>query len=134
VGEDGPTHQPIEHLASFRAMPNILTFRPCDVVETAESWALAINQNNRPSVLALSRQNLPLLRETAKENLTSKGAYIIKGDAKKRQVTLIASGSEVSLAVSVYEELQREKINAVVVSMPCQELFDEQDLPIKMMF
>lgn len=127
VGEDGPTHQPIEHLASFRAMPNILTFRPCDVVETAESWALAINQNNRPSVLALSRQNLPLLRESAKENLTSKGAYIIKGDTKKRQVTLIASGSEVSLAVSVYEELQREKINAVVVSMPCQELFDEQD-------
>ena len=71
VGEDGPTHQPIEHLASFRAMPNMLTFRPCDVVETAEAWQLAIEQTNTPSILALSRQNLPLLREDCKENKTS---------------------------------------------------------------
>ncbi|MBR2033985.1 MAG: transketolase, partial [Alphaproteobacteria bacterium] len=83
VGEDGPTHQPIEHLASYRCMPNMLTFRPCDVVETAEAWQLAIESENVPSLLALTRQNLPLLRQSSKENLTAKGGYILAGDAKK---------------------------------------------------
>ncbi|MBR4106561.1 MAG: transketolase [Alphaproteobacteria bacterium] len=126
VGEDGPTHQPIEHLASLRAMPNLLTFRPCDVVEVAEAWELALSQNSRPSALALSRQNLPTLRENIKENLTAKGAYIIKGSSSNRQATLIATGSEVSLAVVAHDELKSQGIETVVVSMPCQELFDEQ--------
>lgn len=126
VGEDGPTHQPIEHLASLRAMPNLLTFRPCDVIEAAEAWELALTQDNRPSALALSRQNLPTLREDSKENLTAKGAYIIKGSSSKRQATLIATGSEVSLAVAAHNELKSQGIETVVVSMPCQELFDEQ--------
>lgn len=126
VGEDGPTHQPIEHLASLRAMPNLLTFRPCDVIETAEAWEVAITQPARPSVLALSRQNLPTLRIDAKENQTAKGAYIIKGSSSKRQATLIATGSEVSLAVAAHDELKSQGIETVVVSMPCQELFDEQ--------
>jgi transketolase len=128
VGEDGPTHQPIEHLASFRAMPNILTFRPCDVVETAEAWALAIEQTNRPSILALSRQNLPLLRHEAERNLTAKGAYIIAGDSQKRQATLIATGSEVGLAIEAQRQLAAEGIEVAVVSMPCCELFDAQDI------
>ncbi len=128
VGEDGPTHQPIEHLASFRAMPNMLTFRPCDVVETAEAWALAIEQEHTPSILALSRQNLPLLRQESKENLSAKGAYILAGDAKKRQATLIATGSEVGLAVEAFNKLKAEGIEVAVVSMPCAELFDAQDI------
>ena len=128
VGEDGPTHQPIEQLASFRAMPNILTFRPCDVVETAEAWALAIEQTSTPSILALSRQTLPALREEAKHNLSARGAYIIAGDAKKRQATLIATGSEVGLAVEARNKLKEDGIEVAVVSMPCAELFDKQDI------
>lgn len=128
VGEDGPTHQPIEHLASYRAMPNINVFRPCDVVETAEAWRLALTDEHTPGILALSRQNLPLLREDYKENLTAKGAYIIRGDAKKRQATLIATGSEVSLAVEAAEALEKEGISTAVVSMPCMELFDAQPI------
>lgn len=128
VGEDGPTHQPIEQLASFRAMPNILTFRPCDLVETAEAWALAIEQQNTPSILALSRQNLPLLRQDSKLNLSARGAYIIAGDAAKRLATLIATGSEVGLAVEAHNKLKEEGIETAVVSMPCAELFDAQDI------
>ncbi len=128
VGEDGPTHQPIEHLASYRAMPNINVFRPCDVVETAEAWRLALENENTPSILALSRQNLPMLRTDAKENLSAKGAYIISGDAKKRKATLIATGSEVSLAVEAQQKLAEEGVNVAVVSMPCAELFDKQDI------
>lgn len=128
VGEDGPTHQPIEQLASFRAMPNILTFRPCDVVETAEAWALAIEQTSTPSILALSRQTLPALREETKHNLSARGAYIIAGDAKKRQATLIATGSEVGLAVEARNKLKEDGIEVAVVSMPCAELFDKQDI------
>lgn len=128
VGEDGPTHQPIEQLASFRAMPNILTFRPCDVVETAEAWALAIEQTSTPSILALSRQTLPALREETKLNLSARGAYIIVGDAKKRQATLIATGSEVGLAVEARNKLKEDGIEVAVVSMPCAELFDKQDI------
>lgn len=128
VGEDGPTHQPIEHLASYRAMPNILTFRPCDVVETAEAWQLAITTDNKPSMLVLSRQNLPLLRTSATENLTAKGGYVIAGDDKDRQATIIATGSEVSLAVEAMEKLRQEGIKTAVVSMPCTELFDAQPI------
>ena len=128
VGEDGPTHQPIEHLASFRAMPNMLTFRPCDIIETAEAWELAITQSQTPSILALSRQNLPLLRQDAKENKSAKGGYIIAGDINKRQATIIATGSEVSLAVDAYNKLKEEGVNVAVVSMPCTELFDSQDI------
>ena len=128
VGEDGPTHQPIEHLASFRAMPNVLTFRPCDVVETAEAWKLAVEQTTTPCILALSRQNLPAIRTETKENMSARGAYVIAGDLKKRQATLIATGSEVSLAIEAHKKLKEEGIETVVVSMPCAELFDKQDI------
>lgn len=126
VGEDGPTHQPIEHLASYRAMPNILTFRPCDVVETAEAWQIAITESKRPSLLALSRQNLPLLRTSAKQNLTAKGAYVISSEKNKRHATIIATGSEVSAAIEAQKMLQEKGIDVAVVSMPCMELFEEQ--------
>ncbi len=129
VGEDGPTHQPIEHLASFRAMPNVLMFRPCDVIETAEAWQLALENEDSPSLLALTRQNLPLLRKQCKDNLSARGAYVIS-DVKKgksRQATLIATGSEVSLAITAQEELRKKGIEVAVVSMPCSALFDRQD-------
>lgn len=126
VGEDGPTHQPVEHLASYRCMPNLLTFRPCDVVETAEAWQLSLESGNTPSLLALSRQNLPLLRQSSAQNLSAKGGYIIRGNAQNRQATLIATGSEVSLAVEARARLKEEGIEVAVVSMPCTELFDAQ--------
>ncbi len=130
VGEDGPTHQPIEHLASYRAMPNILTFRPCDVVETAEAWEIAITCENLPSILALTRQGLPLLRKDAKDNLTAKGGYVISdvAEGKLRQATIIATGSEVSLAVQAQQMLREKNIEVAVVSMPCTELFDKQPI------
>ena len=126
VGEDGPTHQPIEHLASYRAMPGILTFRPCDVAETAEAWQIALESEHTPSLLALSRQNLPLLRTSAAENQTAKGAYFIAGADKERRLTILATGSEVSLAVEAMTKLAEQGIKAAVVSMPCWELFDRQ--------
>ena len=128
VGEDGPTHQPVEHLASYRAMPNILTFRPCDVVETAEAWQTALTEERRPSILALSRQGLPLLRTSADKNLTAKGAYVISPAVGTRQATVIATGSEVSIAVEAQKLLAGEGIDIAVVSMPCMELFEEQSL------
>lgn len=128
VGEDGPTHQPIEHLASYRAMPNINVFRPCDVVETAEAWRLAIENEHTPSILALSRQGLPMLRTSAKENLTAKGGYVISPCKGKAKATLIATGSEVSLAVEAQTALREEGIEVAVVSMPCTELFDAQPI------
>lgn len=127
VGEDGPTHQPIEHLASYRAMPNIFTFRPCDVVETAEAYEVALTSEKTPSVLALSRQGLPLLRVSAKENLTKKGGYVIKDCDGLRQATIVATGSEVALAVEAQEKLKQKGVRVAVVSMPCMELFDKQD-------
>lgn len=131
VGEDGPTHQPIEHLASYRCMPGILTFRPCDVVETAEAWQLALENERQPSILALTRQGLPLLRKSAQENLTAKGGYIMAGDAQKRQATIIATGSEVSMAMEARAKLAEEGIDVTVVSMPCCELFDAQPEPYR---
>lgn len=128
VGEDGPTHQPIEHLASYRCMPNILTFRPCDVVETAEAWQIALETEDKPSLLALTRQGLPLLRTSAEVNLSAKGGYVIAGEDKKRQATIIATGSEVSLAVEAMNKLAEEGIKVAVVSMPCTELFDTQPI------
>ena len=128
VGEDGPTHQPIEHLASYRAMPNILTFRPCDVVETAESWQIALTEEKRPSILALSRQNLPMLRVSSDKNMTSKGAYVISPEKEQRVATIIATGSEVSIAVDAQKLLLEKGIDVAVVSMPCMELFEEQSL------
>ena len=126
VGEDGPTHQPIEHLASYRAMPNINTFRPCDVVETAEAWQIALNNEKTPSILALSRQNVPTLRSSYTENLSSKGGYIISKNSDKPKATLIATGTEVALAIEAQTELKAEGIDVNVVSMPCCELFDIQ--------
>ncbi len=126
VGEDGPTHQPIEHVMSLRAIPGVLVFRPADAIETAESWALALKQANRPSVLALTRQNLPPLRDDA-EMKTARGAYRLRAAEAARQVVLVATGSEVALAVEVAAALEADGIGADVVSMPCAELFDEQD-------
>ena len=127
LGEDGPTHQPVEHLASLRAMPNLAVFRPCDTVETAEAWALAIGNDKGPSLLALSRQNLPQLRNDVSENLTAKGGYRLRAAVAARKVVIIGTGSEVELAMTVADGLEAQGIGADVISMPCTELFDAQD-------
>ena len=126
LGEDGPTHQPIEHLQSLRAMPNLLVMRPADAVETAECWALALAQDSRPSLLALTRQNLPPLRHDVTENLCAKGGYRLRGASAARKVVLVATGSEVSLALEVADKLEAAGHGADVVSMVSTELFDEQ--------
>lgn len=127
LGEDGPTHQPIEHLQSLRAMPNLLVMRPADAVETAECWPIALAQDDRPTLLALTRQNLPPLRHDVTENLCLKGAYRLRDAAAARRVVLVATGSEVSLALDVAERLEAAGQGADVVSMVSTELFDEQD-------
>jgi len=127
LGEDGPTHQPIEHLASLRAMPGVNVMRPADAVEVAECWKIAIESSNNPSVLALTRQKLPALRTTpADENLCARGGYVLI-ENEEAVVTLMATGSEVSLAVNVQKALTEQGIEARVVSLPCWELFDKQD-------
>jgi transketolase len=127
VGEDGPTHQPVEHLASLRAMPNLRVFRPADTVETAECWALALESKSAPSVLVLSRQKLPLLRSGAgNDNLCAAGGYVLAPADGRRQVSLIASGSEVAIAIEAQARLKADGIAAAVVSMPCWELFEAQ--------
>ncbi|MBV8061645.1 MAG: transketolase, partial [Alphaproteobacteria bacterium] len=130
LGEHGPTHQPVEHIAALRAIPNLLTFRPCDGVETAECWEAALLNKDRPSLIALSRQGLPTLRsrdgKACPDNLAAVGGYVLAGMDEKRDVTLLATGSEVSLAMQAREQLKAEGINAAVVSMPCFALFDEQ--------
>ena len=109
LGEDGPTHQPVEHLAALRAMPNLNVFRPCDAVEVAECWELALQARETPSVLALTRQGLPTLRtEHRAENACARGAYVIAGSGGERQATLLASGSEVSIAVEARALLKGE--------------------------
>ena len=110
-------------------MPNVLMFRPCDVVETAEAWQISVETENKPSLLALSRQNLPTLRKNSDENLSAKGGYIISdtSEGKVRQATIIATGSEVSIAVEAQAKLREQGIEVAVVSMPCTELFDAQD-------
>lgn len=128
LGEDGPTHQPVEHLASLRAIPNLLVMRPADLVETAECWGIAVAQPSRPSVLALSRQGLPALRLTdTGDNLCAKGGYVLSEADGERQATLLATGSEVSLALEAQAALKADGVAVAVVSMPCCELFDEQD-------
>jgi len=126
VGEDGPTHQPVEHLAALRAIPNLKVFRPADGVETAECWEIALKDSRRPSLIAFSRQDVPTLRtgHTA-ENLSAKGAYELLGDANAK-VTFLATGTEVSLAVEAHDKLAAEGIPSRVVSMPSWTLFEEQ--------
>ena len=126
LGEDGPTHQPVEHLAALRAMPNLLVIRPADAVETAEAWSVALSQKVAPSVLCLTRQGVPMLRvEHTDDNLVARGAYVLR-ETSRRDVTLLASGSEVWMAVDAAEQLDSYGVRAAVVSMPCWELFAMQ--------
>ena len=128
LGEDGPTHQPVEHLAISRATPNTLVFRPADLVETAECWEIALTQKATPSVLALSRQNLPAVRKThSTQNLSAKGAYVLAEASAKRRVILMATGSEVEIALKARDLLEAEGIGTRVVSVPSMELFAQQD-------
>lgn len=128
LGEDGPTHQPVEHVASLRIMPNVNVFRPADAVETAEAWEIAISDPSTPSVLALSRQGLPTVRtEHDEENRTKRGAYVLREAEGTRDVTLMASGSEVEIALTAADLLAAQGVRAAVVSVPCMELFEGQD-------
>jgi transketolase len=124
LGEDGPTHQPVEHLAALRAIPNLLVFRPCDAVETTECWQLALEADDRPSILALTRQNLPQLRNRLdEENVCARGAYEIAGPDGRSDVSIFATGSEVAIAVDGAKLLAQRGIAARVISVPCFELF-----------
>lgn len=127
LGEDGPTHQPIEHLATLRAIPNLHVFRPADAVEVAECWQLALSSQNCPSVLALTRQKLTLLRTDISQNFSAKGAYVLKEATGRREVTLLATGSEVEIAGHAQQILEEKGIPTAVISMPCWELFEKQD-------
>ena len=127
LGEDGPTHQPVEHLAALRAIPNLMVFRPCDAVETAECWELALRAKDRPSAMALTRQNLPQLRNRLDaDNICAQGAYEIAGPDGPASVSIFATGSEVSIAVDAAKKLAEKGVAARVVSVPCFELFFEQ--------
>ena len=132
LGEDGPTHQPIEQLAGLRAIPNLNVFRPADMNETLECWQVALKSKNTPSAIALSRQKLPYINPShTKENKSELGAYIINTTAQNNSVTLIASGSEVELALQAQKDLKEIDIDSKVVSMPCQELFNQQSISYK---
>ncbi len=127
LGEDGPTHQPIEHLAHLRAIPNLNVFRPADIIETLECWEIALKSSTNPSVIALSRQKIPFVTETlTNKNMSSLGGYELKKTNSNPEITLIASGSEVQIAIDALDKLKEANINSKVVSMPCQELFDKQ--------
>ena len=127
LGEDGPTHQPVEHLASLRAIPNLAVFRPADAIETAECWALALERADGPSVIALTRQGLPPVRtEHTEANLCAGGAYELSPATSHAEVTVIATGSETAIALEARSKLEEDGIPTRVVSMPCQELFDER--------
>ncbi|UFN51324.1 transketolase [Roseomonas sp. OT10] len=128
LGEDGPTHQPVETLASLRAIPNVFVFRPADALETAECWELAIRRADGPSVLALSRQPLPAVRSDAGENRSSRGGYVLAEASGERKATLVATGSEVHIALAAREALEAEGIPTALVSLPCWELFALQDV------
>ena len=136
VGEDGPTHQPIEHLSALRAIPNLNVYRPADAVETTECWELMIKQSNTPSVICLSRQNLPQLRNTINinntKNLVGFGAYILYQSKEANSISIFASGSELSIAMDVAKNLEKKEIGCKVISVPCQELFWQQDLEYQM--
>ncbi len=127
LGEDGPTHQPVEHIASLRAMPNLLVMRPADAMETAECWQIALEQKTRPSVIALSRQGTPALNNDGETNRSRRGAYILAEAEAPLQAVLIGTGTELALAMDAKAQLEAKGIGARVVSMPCAELFDEQD-------
>jgi len=128
LGEDGPTHQPIEHLESLRAIPNLNVFRPADINETIECWEIALKSKNNPSAIALSRQKLSYVSEhKSGENICSKGAYILKKTSDNVDVSLIASGSEVEIALEAQEKLKGSNINSKVISVPCYDLFDKQN-------
>ena len=132
LGEDGPTHQPVEHLAISRATPNTLVFRPADITETAEAWEVALSQPSTPTVMALSRQGVPAVRHEYKSaNLSARGAYVLAEAEGKRQAILMATGTEVSLALEARDLLQAEGIGTRVVSMPCMELFAQHDDPYR---
>ena len=127
LGEDGPTHQPIEQLAGLRAIPNLNVFRPADINETLECWEIALKSSNTPSAIALSRQKVPYINpNNSKENKCEKGAYTVNLTSHESKVTLVASGTEVELALKVQEKLKENNIHSKVVSMPCMELFDKQ--------
>jgi len=127
LGEDGPTHQPVEHLSALRAIPNLLVFRPADGVETAECWDLALKTDDHPSILALTRQAVPNLRTVhVEENRCARGGYVMRQAAGDTDVTLLATGSEVGLAIAAADQLAKDGINATVVSMPSFELFRKQ--------
>ena len=127
LGEDGPTHQPVEQLAALRAIPHLQVFRPADAVETAECWELALARTDRPSILALTRQPVPGLRKDAGENRSARGAYVLAEAEGARKVTLLATGSEVSIAMAARDQLAAKGVPAAVVSMPCWALFEQQD-------
>jgi len=132
VGEDGPTHQPIEHLAMMRATPNFNVFRPADTVETAEAWELALSSEKTPSILSLTRQGLPTVRtKHSNKNMVAQGAYVLADSEGKRQAILMATGSEVEIAMAARDLLQSEGIGTRVVSMPCWELFEQQDEAVR---
>ena len=127
LGEDGPTHQPIEQLTGLRAIPNLNVFRPADINETLECWEIALKSENTPSAIALSRQKVPYINpNNLKENKCEKGAYTVNLTSHESNVTLVASGTEVELALKVQEKLKENNIHSKVVSMPCMELFDKQ--------
>jgi len=127
VGEDGPTHQPVEHVASLRAIPNLHVLRPADALETAECWELAVERTSGPSLIALTRQGVPAVRDDAAKNMCERGAYVLEPGAGADDIVLLASGSEVHLAVEAHKQLAAEDISARVVSVPCLDLFLEQD-------
>ena len=127
LGEDGPTHQPVEHLESLRAIPNLNVFRPADINETIECWEIALKSKNNPSAIALSRQKLPYVSEhNSGENMSAKGAYVLKKTSDNSNIALLASGSEVEIALEAQEKLKVLNINSKVISVPCFDLFDKQ--------
>ncbi len=127
LGEDGPTHQPIEQLTGLRAIPNLNVFRPADINETLECWEIALKSENTPSAITLSRQKVPYINpKNTKENKCEKGAYVVNVTSHESNVTIIASGTEVELALNVQKKLKENNIHSKVISMPCMELFDQQ--------
>ena len=133
LGEDGPTHQPIEQLAGLRAIPNLNVFRPADINETLECWQIALKSKKTPSAIVLSRQKLPYVNPSfTKENKCELGAYVVNATSQNNKITLVASGSEVEIALEAQKKLKESNIDSKVVSMPCQELFDQQNNQFKM--
>ncbi len=127
LGEDGPTHQPVEHVASLRAIPNLYVFRPADAIETAECWELAVQRHDGPSLMALTRQGVPSVRDSVDDNKCARGGYIMSQGKTDNNIVLMATGSEVHLALEAQAELEQSHISARVVSIPCLDLFLEQD-------